>query len=448
MRALQSVKSRRVLLLQGPPTGFFTALGRAFEASGIPTRRVLLNAGDALRGNGIPFRGRLGEFGGFLDRLIADEGITDVLYFADRLPYHRIAERVATGRGAMPYVVEHGYLRPDWITLEPGGMGAYSRFPADRRRILEIAEGAPPVDDAIRYRHSFATEAFHDVSHVLTRLAFTPGFPHYERDRPNHPLAEYASWLPQLVRRQVARARAERQLARVIAENSPFFLFAMQLQEDYQIRHNSRYQNLADLIEEVFSSFAAFAPKDASLLVKLHPLDNGLANWPRVLKAAKRRHGLTGRIRFMGAGPLIEMLRATAGVVLVNSTVGVTALRNDVPVKALGAAIYDLEGLTDQAPLDRFWRHPTRPDPTFVDAFVRALARATQLKGSFYDKEGIAVACAEIVRRVAAGLGDCGWFVTPPPRLTRALRAGVPREPAVVHAHGRAERIDQWSELW
>jgi capsular polysaccharide export protein len=432
-------KARRVLLLQGPPTGFFTVLARTFEAHGIPVRRVLLHGGDALRAGGIPFRGRFSEFGPFLDKLMAAEAITDVIYFADRVPYHRVAERVATRRGVTPYVVENGYIRPDWITLEPGGMGAYSRFPSDRATILRIADGAPPIDDVIRYRHTFTAEAYHDVSHTLTRLAFSPRFPHYERDRPNHPIKEYVSWLPQLVRRQRARWRAE---------NSPFFVFPMQLQEDYQIRHNSRYANLADLIEEVFSSFAHFAPKGTSLLVKLHPLDNGLENWPRVLKDAKRRYGLTGRIRFMGAGPLVEMLHASCGAVVVNSTVGLVAIRNGVPVKALGAAVYDGPGLTDQAPLDRFWRQPTKPDPAFTEAFIRALARATQVKGSFYDAAGMAAGAEAIVARVAAGIGESDWFVTPPPRLARALRSGIPREPAIATSGGRTERVDQWTELW
>lgn len=441
-------KPRRVLLLQGPPTRFFSVLGSAFAARGIPVQRVLFNGGDALRDRGIPFRGRLDEFGPFLDRLIEAEGITDVLYFADRLPYHRIAERVATLRGVTPYAVENGYIRPDWITLEPGGMGAYSRFPTDRDAVLAIADGAPPVDDVIRYRHTFVTEAYNDITHTFARLASTPRYPHYERDRPNHPVLEYISWLPQLLRRQRARWRADRQLAGVIAENSPYFLLPMQLQEDYQIRHNSRYAALADFIEEVFGSFAAYAPKESSLVIKLHPLDNGLENWPRVLKDAKRRFGLTGRIRFMGAGPLLEMLHASSGVVVVNSTVGLVALREGVPVKTLGAAVYDGPGLTDQNPLDTFWRKPDPPDRAYVDAFVRALGRATQLKGSFFDPEGMQVGAAEIVRRVASGIGERDWFVTPPPRLEEARRSGVPREPGVALSRGRTVQIDQMTNLW
>ncbi|MCF3932915.1 capsular biosynthesis protein [Acuticoccus sp. M5D2P5] len=428
---MSPTQTRRVLLLQGPPTPFFSVLERAFADRGIGVQRVLLHAGDALRAGhkGIPYRGTLQDFDAFLDKLITDEAITDILYFADRLPYHRVAEAVATRRGVIPYAVENGYLRPDWLTLEPGGMGAYSRFPDDRATIERIAENAPPIDDTILYRHSFASEAFFDVSYTLTRLAGSSGYRHFERDRPNHPLKEYVSWLPQLVRRQIARARAPAQMRRVTSESKPFFLFPMQLQEDYQIRHNSPYQRLADLVHEIFSSFARAAPRETSLLVKIHPLDNGLENWQRTLKRAKRDYGLTGRIRMLSAGSLPEMLHHCEGVALVNSTVGIYSLRAGKPTKSLGAAVYNLPGLTDPQPLDDFWERPQMPDMAYVDAFVRALAKATQLKGSFYDKAGMEAGASEIARRVAEGYGASDMFVSPPPRLDAAYAMGVPRNP-------------------
>ncbi|MEO1102192.1 MAG: capsular biosynthesis protein, partial [Pseudomonadota bacterium] len=341
---------RHVLLLQGPPSRFFNALAAAFRAAGIPVTRVKLNAGDDLRAgkDGIPFRGRLDAFAPFLSDLIGREGITDVLYFADRLPYHRVAEKVASRLGVIPYAVENGYLRPDWLTLEPGGMGAFSRFPIAREAIEAIAEGAPAVDDSVLFRHSFATEAFFDVSHTLARLLCGHRYRHFERDRPNHPLREYLSWLPQLARRQWAQHRAPRQMARVMDQSIPFFLFPMQLQEDYQIRHNSKYEELATLVDEVFASFARGAPQDCTLVVKIHPLDNGLQNWRQTLKRAKRDYGLTGRIRLLSAGPLPDMLAACEGVVLVNSTVGLTALRMGRPLKTMGAAVYDLPGLNER----------------------------------------------------------------------------------------------------
>jgi capsular polysaccharide export protein len=437
----------RVLLLQGPPTSFFSVLERAFAKRGVPVTRVLLHAGDWLRagGRGVPFRGRLDAFEGWLEDLMTREGITDVLYFADRIPYHRIAEAVATRLGATPYAVENGYLRPDWLTLEPGGMGAFSRFPTDPAHIARIAEGAPPIDETIHYGHSFATEAWYDVTYTLAGVAGGLRYPGFERDRPNHPVKEYVSWLPQLVRRQVARARAPGQVRRIIARDRPFFLFPMQIQEDYQIRHNSPYTRLADCVHEVFASFARAAPAGSNLLVKIHPLDNGLENWQRTLKRIKRAHGLTGRIRMLSAGPLPDMLTHASGVVLVNSTVGIYALRAGVPTKALGAAIYDLPGLTDPQPLDAFWQSPQPPDRAFVDTFVRALARATQLKGSFYDPAGMTAGAEEIARRVVAGIGASDMFVTPPPRLAHAHAIGVPLSPPV---EGRRGRVEAMTRLW
>ncbi|XWN29631.1 MAG: capsular biosynthesis protein [Devosia sp.] len=427
----QSPQSRRILLLQGPPTAFFSELGRAFADAGAPVHRVVFHSGDQLRAgnNAIPYRGKLEDFDPFLDALMDTHAITDVLYFADRVPYHRIAERVATRRGAIPYAVENGYLRPDWLTLEPGGMGAYSRFPDSPERIAAIAEGAPEVNDDGLYRHSFAKEAYQDVSYHLTRIAGRWRYPHYEADRPNSPVKEYISWLPQLVRRQIAQQRAPRQLRRIVADERPYFLFPMQLQEDYQIRHNSRYQRLADVVHEVFSSFGKDAPEDTRLLVKIHPLDNGLENWQRTLQRAKRDHGLTGRIRLMSAGPLPDMLSRCEGVVLVNSTVGIHAIRAGKPVKALGTAVYNMPGLTDPQPLDGFWTHPQAPDPVFCDQFLRALAKATQVRGSFYHHAGMKVAAKEIARRVLGGLGEKDWFVTPPPRMKKAIQEGVPENP-------------------
>ena len=432
---MKAPDSRRVLLLQGPPSPFFGVLAGQFRSAGIPVTQIKLNAGDGLRaGAGIAFTGKLNEFAPFLRRVMRRHAITDVLYFADRLPYHRIAERVANEMGITPYAVENGYLRPDWLTLEPGGMGAFSRFPIDRAHIEAIADDAPPVDDSIRYSHSFATEAYYDVSYTLARLGAAIRYPHYERDRDNHPLKEYLSWLPQLARRHIARKRAPKQLARVLDEKSPFFLFPMQLQEDYQIRHNSRYTGLDTLVDDVFSSFARTAPEDTLLLIKIHPLDNGLQNWRQIMKDAKRKYGLTGRIRLLSAGSLPQMLDACEGVVLVNSTVGLTSLRAGKPTKTMGAAVYDVPGLTSEQTLDEFWQNPQAPDPAFVDTFVRALARATQLKGSFYDPAGMETGAGEIVRRVATGVGSCGWFVSPPPRLEKAAAIGVPLDPPVGRA--------------
>jgi capsular polysaccharide export protein len=92
-----------------------------------------------------------------------------------------------------------------------------------------------------------------------------------------------------------------------------------------------------------------------------------------------------------------------AGVVTVNSTTGLTALRLGVPVKPLGSAIYDVPGLTDQGDLAGFWQRPNPPDREFIEVFVRALIGATQIKGGYYAGAAQCQALPAFVERLENG---------------------------------------------
>jgi capsular polysaccharide export protein len=107
--------------------------------------------------------------------------------------------------------------------------------------------------------------------------------------------------------------------------------------------------------------------------------------------------------------------------------VGLHAIRVGCPTKVLGIAVFDIAGLTHQAPLDTFWTAPEPVDAGLAADFVRALAGTIQVKGSFYHPAGQRAGQAEIVRRVAGRtVNEPGAFVDPPPRLARAIRTGVP----------------------
>jgi short-subunit dehydrogenase len=123
-----------------------------------------------------------------------------------------------------------------------------------------------------------------------------------------------------------------------------------------------------------------------------HPLDNGLIAWDRVIARLAREFGIAGRVLSLPGGTPPELLRNAAGIVTINSTIGITALYAGIPVKALGNAIFNVPGLASQAPLDRFWDTPTPPDPDLMAAFLSALVGTTQVKGGYY--EGASQACA------------------------------------------------------
>ncbi|SEA98541.1 capsular biosynthesis protein [Rubrimonas cliftonensis] len=421
--------ARTILFLQGPPGPFWSELADAAARRGARIVRVNLNAGDALawrRPGALNYRGGLKRFRRWLLALVREKGVTDILYFADRLPYHRIAAAVAWRVGAQAHSVEFGYLRPDWLTLERWGGGAYSRFPSDPA-LFHPPGPAPEI--RARYAHPFAVEALNEVAYNLAATFGRPLYPRYVSDKYYPVLFDYLCWAAKLAR---GGGRAARGVGAGVAGHLSgafsFALVALQLQSDYQLRASAPYRHQADMLEEVVASFAAHAPEGMRLLVKQHPLDNGWEGWRRRVARIAGACGAGERVKVIDGGDLGRLIARASGVVTINSTVGVHALRALRPVKALGAAVYDAPGLTDPGPLDRFWAAPTAPDPETVARFVATLERETQIRGSFYDAEGRAVAAAAMAERIMAGRvgplldDDGGARPAATPRL-RALRA-------------------------
>ena len=394
--------ARTFLMLQGHPSPFWRELGAALTAEGHRVIKVNFAPSDALfwRGPAHVFRGRFGEWRRYVARLAATEGVTDILYYADQLPYHREARDVARILGLRAWAFEFGYLRPDWLTMERDGMGALSHFPKDRRRLGALAIKTPEPDMVPRYLHGFGDEAKGEVLHNLANVFARWAYPFYHSDRPHWPPLEYLSWLPLLLTEKRDDRRARQTWERLTCNRTPYNLIAMQMRDDYQIRASSPYSGLQDFLEEVFDSFRHAAPRDRQLLIKLHPLESGLPRWQSRIPKLARHFGIEDRVHVVRGGDLGGMIGASEGVVMVNSTVGLHALAAGRPVAALGAAVYDMPGLTHQRGLDRFWTDPDEVDPVLFRTFRRALA-SIQVKGSFFHPEGRQVAIAEICRRFA-----------------------------------------------
>jgi capsular polysaccharide export protein len=422
---------RKVLFLQGPPSSFWRQLCEYFEAAGITTFHINFSLGDWVywrKSGAVNYRGRFKRWAGFLRDFLLRHGITDILYYADRLPYHAVAREVARALGIRAYALEFGYLRPHWVTLERGGMGTLSHFPADPAAIRAIARRSGPYKpDGRQYPHSFGQEAFNEVAYNLPHSFLPFLFPGYRADRHYHPWLDYLGWLPSsLAKRWLDPPRIAR-LAQWQQEGARYWLMALQIQADYQLRANSRYAHQAGAIKEVIASFARHARAEDRLVIKLHPLDNGLECWGRAVARLAGRHGVADRVLTVHECNLDTAIKHCQGVITINSTVGLLSLRARKPVKTLGIAVYDIAGLTHQEPLDTFWRSPAPIDLELLKDFVNALAATIQVRGSFYNPRGREAACREIVRRVLEDqVNGLGAFVDPPPRLARALREQVP----------------------
>lgn len=399
---------RSFLVLQGLATHLFARLGDALLARGHAVHRVNFNAGDRLfwqRPNATDYTGTDLQWTAALEALLDAHAVTDVVMFSDCRPRHAAAIAVARRRGIRCWIFEEAYLRPGYITLEQDGVNAHSRLPRDPARILALARGLPPAAPETLSGGSFLRRAADDVRYNVHNLVRLYRFPHWRTHRPWNPFHEYAGWLLRGALRPVRRHGAQRRLAVLNGWAGPIFVLPLQLEGDYQLRLHSPFPTLGEAIATILASFASHAPRDALLAVKGHPLDNGLTNWGRFVMRRAQVLGIAERVLWLPELPFGPVLAPAAGVVTVNSTAGLQALREGKPVIALGTAIYDLPGLTFQGRLDRFWTAAVPPDMTLVDALRRVLAAHCLIRGGFFSEEGITEAVGNAVLRFEAA-GD------------------------------------------
>ena len=412
----KGIADRKFILLQGPSSPFFAGLGAALCALGAEVARIGVSPGDRLfwrrsSGRYLPFRGDWSGFGAFLDEVIAREGATDLVMLGDGRPLHRQAvdaARRAGPEGPVPWIVEHGYLRPDLILAEPWGMGGRSAIP----RLFDGAEDVEAVAADPRFPASFARYAAFDVAFHGANLAGAwLRYPGYRPHAPDGPLREYAGWIGKLARAP-ATARARRAaLERIDRHAGPLFLFPLQLPGDFQLQLDGTGEALEDILDRVIRSFARTAPQDAYLAVKIHPIDNGRRNWARM--ATDAAGTAAERVSCFAGGDLGALLARSDGVVTVNSTVGLTALRAGVPVLALGTAVYAGPGLAATGGLDGFWAAPQAPDAGRVARFSAFLRQNFHVPGGFDGP--------------AAGHGAAAlaaWLADPPGPARQAAREG------------------------
>jgi capsular polysaccharide export protein len=399
------------LFLQGPASPFFAEMANLLEARGHTALRINLSFGDWLfwrRGGATNFRGRRPGWPSFIAEYLDSQGVTDIVLIGEHRFYHKVAISAARARGIRVFVTDFGYLRPDWVTFEQDGMSGDSRFPRDPDAILALARTAPPFDPSVKYRDSFLLQALWDIAYHSSITVMRWLYPGYRSHQVTHPFLVYLGTGVHLLKSRLLSPSVDRRVVALRNAGLPYWVFPLQLESDFQLREYSPYQNMKTPLEEVIRSFAANAPANGHLLVKLHPMDPLMRNWPRMVRRAAQRYGIGDRVHFLDGGMLALALERTRGVVTVNSTTGLWALRVGLPTITLGTAVFDVPGLTFQGPLDRFWLEGRPPDPVLLDAFIRALVQEAQVRGVLFGRPGLDLAIRGSAERMerAARLGS------------------------------------------
>ncbi len=394
------------LFLQGPSSPLFSRIAGHLEEAGQRCHRINLNVGDQLfwrRTGAVNYRGRIEEWGEFIRRFLQEHSIKTIILHGEERPYHKEAVKVAKENSITVVAIEMGYLRPDWVTVELDGLSSNSRFPRDPNEVLRAARSLPEPDLEQRYSQTFLAEALFDLSYYLPASFFWFLFPYYRFHGIYYPLNEYRGWVGRLLMRRYRDKAALLAQQNLLSLRCRWFLYPLQLETDYQLRAHSPFGSQKEAIEMVLRSFSKNTNADELLVIKMHPLDNGLLPWRNIVFSQAAKLGIEKRVVFLDGGNLNALVPQAAGLVTVNSTAALAGLRIGLKTKVLGSAIYNIAGLTEQGSLDDFWHSRALPDSKLSGAFFRLVAASIQERGNFYGREGVTVAASNIASRLIEG---------------------------------------------
>lgn len=211
-------------------------------------------------------------------------------------------------------------------------------------------------------------------------------FPHYEHHRLLH-IREALPWIRSVWRKhwyRWAERGAQKQLT--TRRSKQFYLVPLQVFNDAQIIEHARHGSIERFIGEAIQSFAEHAPADTLLVFKHHPMDRGYRDYTILIRQLAEAAGASRRVRYIHDQHLPSLLNHVRGVVVINSTVGLSAIHHHAPVITTGRSIYDMPGLTWQGSLDEFWTTGVAapPDHKLYRRFLGALTTQTQINGSYY----------------------------------------------------------------
>ncbi len=392
------LRCKRILMLQGPMGNFFNRVAVWLEANGIDVHKINFNGGDWLFHRHLQatnYRGDLESFPVFLKAFLQEHRIDGILCFGDCRHYHKIAATVALESGVTFLAFEEGYIRPDYVTLELGGVNMNSLLP----RNPAFYHSLPEIDipKPIPAQNSFRRAAWSAMAYYVAGSLLRGFFPDYHHHRKFSVVYESRNWVRSFIRRKLNYQRDQPVFQRLITQlDGQYFVAALQVYNDSQIHTHSHYSDVREFIAEVVASFAQHAHKEQHLVFKHHPMDRGQRDYRKLLTALCLQYNVVDRVHYVHDVHLPTLLRHSRGAVMINSTVGLSVLHHNKPLCVTGRALYDMSGLTFQGELGQFWRANITVDRVLWQHFKSYLVTQTLLNGAYYGRDFYAISTFQI----------------------------------------------------
>jgi len=393
-----------VLLLQGPIGPFFTKLGSYWKARGSSVHKINFNPGDdwfypPTEPNTTQYQHRLEYWDAFIQSYLVRNSIKAVFLFGECRAIHQVLRSLCKIYPIDLWVLEEGYYRPGYYTLERNGVNAHSSLTQqDMDTIMSSGSTSsepntpPPVYAS--FRHMVKWAIIYWTCNILRSFSYRNYDHHRELD-----LLQGLQWTLSLVRywkyRITERTTKNRLQSKTYlgSQTQEYFLFPLQLHDDPQITHHSDYDSVENIIEEVVNSFYQHLlqlqeqgkPWQQVLVIKHHPMNRGHRNYKHFIRTLSKSLSIEKYIVYIHDINLPLLLPLIKGCVTVNSTLGLQALFHKVPVINLGRSFYDKPRITFQGSLEEFWANPGVVDTPTIAQFKRYVVAKSQIIGCLYD---------------------------------------------------------------
>ncbi|MEM7268353.1 MAG: capsule biosynthesis protein CapA [Pseudomonadota bacterium] len=422
---------RQFLFLQGPHGPFFAMLARALRKDGASVLKAGLCRADDTEWRGVgPYQPYSGDFAGWrdwLERLVSERQITDIVLYGDTRPYHAVAVDLARETDLTVHVFEEGYLRPFWVTYERGGSNGNSRLMDIDLETMSAAttieeyeqEEAPPHWGAA-WRH-----AYWGLRHHFDVVFRNRAYPSFREHRPTNAVSELGFYLKRLLVLPLLTPERRWREKRLLRSGKIYHLVLLQMAIDASMRDHSDYDSVPEFIEECLKAFAEGAPKDHYIVFKSHPFEDGRERLEFQARAMARDLGLEDRMIFLHGGKLGALLDRARSAITINSTAGQQALWRGLPISVLGQCVYAKPEFVKQGDLGDFFAGPEAPDATAYRDYRQFLLMSSQVRGSYYTGPGRRNAVEQIAPKMLDHLDP----------YDRALQVGAALEEGANIAH-------------
>ena len=379
-----------VLFLMGPIGSFFSRLSSYLAKKEIKTYKIsfpLYEFGFS-KSKRIYFNKDILSFKEFLKQVILKKEIKHIFMYGNVLIPHRQAldlsqELQKEGIKINTHIFELGYLRPNFVTLESDGINFTSSLILNKDFYMQ-QEGykkLPTVaKHGLRIRKFWKLITF--INHCFQNYKIVE-FEHKLQPKPHFLWFQIKGFLLKYYFQL-----SEYKLKKKYFNINSFFITILQVSTDSQLTKGSNFKNNYEFIEYVIKNFSNSNIKNVNLIFKHHPRDRGYINYSDHIKLISKKFNIEKKVFYFHDCFLSNIFSNPncKGTVLINSTVGYQSLFHSVPVKSLGVAPYNIEGLSDQKSLTSFFRNPSKVDKSLFLKFYRYIIENSQINGNFDEK--------------------------------------------------------------